>query len=163
LRAYDLEQHRRMMADLAKRSRYFLVNPGKFNRPEETGGVSEFGHRYFEGAAPGTVMLGEIPRNKEFKKIFNWEDAVIHLPFDSEDIGAVMKQLDREPERQMTVRRTNMIQSLLHFDWVYRWESILQIAGLSAIPALYKRKQMLAQRAAMLEEALMEPNVALRQ
>jgi hypothetical protein len=157
LRAYDLEQHRRMVADLAKRSRYFLVNPGRINKPEEAGGQSEFGYRYFEAAAPGTIMLGETTRNKEFKKVFHWNDAVIHLPFDSEDIGAIMKDLDRQPERQMSMRRTNMTQSLLHHDWAYRWERILEIANLAPVPALFKRKERLVERAAMVEEGQMEP------
>ena len=47
-----------MMANMAKRSRYFIVSPGKFNNPAETGGLSEFGYRYFEAAAPGTIMIG---------------------------------------------------------------------------------------------------------
>jgi hypothetical protein len=57
------------------------VSPGSFDRPEETGGQSEFGYRYFEAAAPGTIMIGMRPaNNKEFDKIFTWKDAVIEVP-----------------------------------------------------------------------------------
>ena len=161
LRAYSVEQHRRMMSDMAKRSRYFLVNPGKFNKPEETGGQSEFGYRYFEGAAPGAIMIGDVPRNnQEFSKIFHWEDAVIQLDLENEDIAPVIRELDSQPERQMRIRRNNMVQCLLHHDWAYRWESILETVGLAPLPALLQRKEILRKRAAMVEEALVEPNAA---
>lgn len=152
LRAYDIEQHRRMMADMAKRTRYFLVNPGKINNPGETGGQVEFGYRYVEGAAPGTIMVGEIPRNKQFGKIFNWDDVVIQMPFDSEDIGNIIKELDRQPERQMNIRRNNITQVLQHHDWLYRWEDVLAIAGLDPLPAVSRRKEELNRRVALVQE-----------
>jgi len=152
LRAYDIDEHRRLMAAKTKRARYFLVNPGKIDRPEETGGKVEFGYRYFEGAAPGTIMIGEIPRNQEFPKIFHWEDAVIQMPFDSENIGQIIKDLDRQPERQAAIRRNNITQVLLNHDWLHRWETVLGIAGLDPLPALGRRKEELLRRAALVQE-----------
>jgi len=152
LHAYNLDEHRALVANLAKRSRYFIVNPGKIDMPEETGGQAEFGYRYFEAAAPGTIMIGERCKNREFEKMFTWEDAVINSPFDSEDIGEVMKDLDRQPERQARIRRENIVQSLLNHDWAYRWESVLKVAGLEPLSGLVKRKQKLVERAAMVQE-----------
>ena len=57
----------------------------------------------------------------------------------------------------MSMRRTNMTQSLLHHDWAYRWERILEIANLAPVPALSKRKERLAERAVMVEEGQLEP------
>lgn len=151
LHVYDLVEHRQLMANMAKRSRYFIVNPGKIDRPEETGGQSEFGYRYFEGAAPGAIMIGSRPKNKEFERIFNWEDAVIDLPFGSDEIGVTIKELDKQPERQMRIRKNNIIQSLLRHDWVYRWETILKMAGLAPLPALLKRKEKLKELSDMVE------------
>ena len=153
LRAYDLEEHRQMMANMAKRSRYFIVSPGKFDKPEETGGQSEFGYRYFEAAAPGTIMIGMRPaNNKEFDRIFNWQDAVIEVPFTSDEIGSVIRALDKEPERQMTIRRTNITQCLLNHDWVYRWESVLGLVGMQPLPMLHDRKRILKEHAATVEK-----------
>jgi hypothetical protein len=149
--AYDLAQHRSLMAEMAKRSRYFIVNPGKVNAPEETGGLSEFGYRYFEGAAPGAIMIGERPRNGEFDRIFHWPDAVIDLPFGSDHIGAVIKELDAQPERQQRIRRTNVIQSLRHHDWAHRWEAVLTMTGLAPLSGLLRRKDRLEERAALAE------------
>lgn len=140
LLVYNIQEHRFLMANRAKRSRYFLVNPGKIDTPEETGGQREFGYRYFEGAAPGTIMIGDNPNNKQFDKIFTWPDAVIHMPFDSDDIGSIIRELDNDPERNHRVRIKNMVESLLHHDWAYRWEEVLRIAGLEPLPALRKRQ-----------------------
>ena len=152
LSAYNIAEHRRQVADMAKRTRYFLVNPGKIDRPEETGGQVEFGYRYFEGAAPGTIMIGEIPYNKEFPKIFHWDDVVIRMPFDSEDIGRIIEDLDRQPERQMNIRRNNITQVLMNHDWAHRWETVLGIAGLTPMPALTRRKAELHRLAELVQE-----------
>lgn len=157
LHAYSLEQHRLMVANMAKRSRYFIVNPGKIDSPEETGGLSEFGYRYFEAAAPGTIMIGERPNNKEFERNFNWEDSVIELRFGSDQIGEIMKELDKQPERQMRIRRNNILQSLLRHDWAYRWEALLKLAGIDPLPGLLKRKEKLKELAAVVEKERIEP------
>lgn len=154
LHAYNLEQHRQLVANMARRTKYFIVNPGKINLPQETGGQSEFGYRYFEGAAPGTVMIGETPKNEEFSKIFHWEDAVVHLPFGSDQIGTVIRELDEHPERQARIRRTNIVESLLHHDWVYRWEAVLRMADLSPLPQLQARKERLRELTAMVQEEM---------
>ena len=141
--SYNIEDHRFLMASMAKRSRYFIVNPGKIDAEEETGGQSEFGYRYFEGAAPGTVMIGDIPKNRQFGRIFGYPDAVLHLPFGSEKIGEIIEEMDRQPERQREIRRTNVVQCLLNHDWAYRWETILGLAGLTPRPELIERKRRL--------------------
>jgi hypothetical protein len=142
-----------MMANMAKRSRYFIVSPGKFDRPEETGGVSEFGYRYFEAASAGTIMLGMRPyNNKEFDKIFTWQDAVIEVPFTTDEIVTAIREFDKEPERQMKVRQTNITQCLLHHDWAYRWESILNLVGMKPLPVFQNRLRALNELASRVEE-----------
>ena len=69
------------------------------NRPEFTVGRDEISARFYEGAAAGTVMIGEAPRTDEFKRQFDWPDAVIDLPFDSPDIGNILADLNGDPER----------------------------------------------------------------
>jgi hypothetical protein len=137
-------EHRRLTANMAKRSRYFLVNPGKVNAPGETQGQVEFGNRFFEGAAAGTIMIGETPQNDRFAEVFSWPDAVIHMPFDSADIGQVIRQLERDPDRQARIRRTNVTETLRRHDWVYRWEAILRAVGLEPLSELANRKARLA-------------------
>jgi len=158
LQAYDLDEHRSLLANMAKRSRYFIVSPGKFDKPEETGGQNEFGHRYFEAAAPGAIMIGmRCANNKEFDKIFNWEDAVIEVPFNSDAIVDAIRELDRQPERQARIRQTNMLQCLLHHDWAHRWEAVLNMVGMRPLPMLQERKERLRDLAEIVRKAPFEP------
>jgi len=135
--------HRILLANIAKRSRYFLANTAKIDCKSETHGQSEIGYRFVEGAAAGTVMIGEHPRNEAFKKHFDWPDAVIRVPFDAPNISEVLAELDSQPERLAEIRKNNIVQSLLRHDWVYRWRAILDIVGLKPGPALIAREERL--------------------
>jgi len=141
--AISLREHRALFASLAKRSKYFIVNPGKIDEPHETGKQIEFGYRYFEGAASGAILVGERPNNELFPRLFDWPDSVIRLPYDSSDIDIVMKDLDADPERQDRIRRTGVAQALMRHDWVYRWEAILDAVGLEPMQGMLQRKDRL--------------------
>ena len=146
-------EHRSLFANIAMRSRYFIVNPGKIDSPAETNQQIEFGTRYFEGAASGTVMIGERPENKEFETHFDWTDGVISMQFGSDEVAQILMELDRDPERQAQIRKANVTQSLRRHDWVYRWEAVLRMAGLDPIPALHERKRRLQNLAGVAEDA----------
>ena len=141
--ANNAKVHRALLANLAKRSRYFIVNPGKIDRQEERGNQIEIGGRYFDGAASGTIMIGEQPRNEEFERLFDWPDAVTQLPYHSCDIDKVIKALDADPERKDSIRKTSVVQALMRHDWVYRWEAVLKTAGLGPMPGLLERRERL--------------------
>jgi spore maturation protein CgeB len=150
--AFNTKEHRLLLANTAKRSRYFIVNPGLIDRPEIRGEQSEMGNRYFEGAASGAIMIGEHPQNDEFGKLFDWPDAVLHLPFDSADIDTIINEFDQQHDRQENIRRNGVVQSLLRHDWVYRWETVLKTAGLEPTPAFLERKQQLNNLAISIEK-----------
>lgn len=150
----DYRQHRSLLANIAKRSRYFVAHPGKINQPSETHGQSEIGSRFFEGAAAGTVMIGEHPENDAFRENFDWPDVVINVPFDSPNIADILAELDSQPERLEKIRKTNVIQSLLRHDWVYRWRSILDRVGLKPRPALIAREERLKKLAGDIKKTL---------
>jgi hypothetical protein len=139
--AIHSKEHRKLFANVIKRSRYFIVNPGLIDRPDRRGDQIEIGNRYFEGAAAGAIMIGEHPDNEEFRKLFDWPDAVVHLPYNSDKIDAIIEALDRDPDRQNVMRKNNVRQALLRHDWVYRWETVLKTAGLEPMPGLDQRKR----------------------
>jgi hypothetical protein len=145
------QEHRALLANMAKRSRFYVVNPGLIDRPEIRGDQIEIGNRYFEGAAAGCIMVGEVPRNEAYGKLFDWPDAVIPLPFGSDRIGEIIDEFDRQPDREEALHRNNIVQALRRHDWAYRWESILKIGGLDASPELIERKELLERRAALVE------------
>ena len=58
------QEHRTMLATLLRNSRYFIANRSHVNNPEFTAGRDEISARFYEGAAAGTVMIGEAPRTQ---------------------------------------------------------------------------------------------------
>jgi len=140
-------EHRILFSNTAKRSKYFIVNPGLIDRPEVRGNQMETGNRYFEGAAAGTIMLGERPDNPAFEELFGWPDAVIQMPYNCGEVEEIIGPIESDPERQDRIRRRNVAEALMRHDWVYRWEVILQAVGLEPTLAMSRRKDTLSQLA----------------
>ena len=138
-------EHRLMLAAILKHSSYYFANRSHVNKPEFTAGRDEISARFYEGAAAGTVMIGEAPRTDEFKRQFDWPDAVIHVPFDSPDIGRRLADLNRDPERLRTVRRNNAREAALRHDWLHRIQVVFDILGLTPTDGMRVRAQRLDQ------------------
>jgi hypothetical protein len=136
-------EHRLMLATILKHTRYFIANRGYVNRPEFTRGREEISARFYEGAAAGTVMIGEAPRAAEFERQFDWPDAVIHTPFDSADIGRILAKLDDDRERLQAVRRNNARQAALRHDWLHRIQVVFDSLGLEPTDRMRARAQRL--------------------
>jgi hypothetical protein len=139
----NYREHRDFFSNMAKRSRFFVVAPAKEGIPEETGGQVEIGARYYEGAAAGTVMIGQAPECEAFRELFPWQDAVISLQADGSDVIKVLSSLEAEPERISAISRRNAAEALLRHDWVYRWKEILRVAGIEPSPRMKLREQRL--------------------
>lgn len=144
---YDYKQHRNHFSNIAKRSKYFIVAPGKVNSPDETQGQEEIGRRYYEGTAAGTVMIGQAPDCDSFRKMFPWPDAVINIRPDGSDVMDVIAGLNRVPEQALAISQRNAAEALLRHDWVYRWKELLQVAGLDPMPAMAVRERRLREAA----------------
>lgn len=146
------DEHRVLLAEQLKRTRYFLAYPARIDRPELHQGHLEMAFRYIEGAAAGTVMLGMLPTTAEGRQLLDWEDAVIDLPFDSPDIVEVIKDLDTQPHRLSRICRSGVVNALRRFDWLHSWQKILHTVGLSPTPRLQERQEALNRIAEMLEK-----------
>ncbi len=146
-RAIHWKEHRLLFANTAKRSRYFIVNPALIDRRDVRGDQNEMGNRYFEGAASGAVMIGERPQNQEFEKMFDWPDAVLDLPYGSTNVERIMKEVESRPDWEEEMRWSNVVQTLLRNDWAYRWEMVLDAAGLDPLQGLRDRKERLGRLA----------------
>jgi hypothetical protein len=140
-------EHRLQLANLIKRSRYFVANKAKVTEKGETGTQEEVGFRFFEGAAGGAVMIGDPPDVDSFREHFDWPDAVIHLPYGSADVGDLIADLDRQPERLAAIRRDNLVNALRRHDWAYRWEAVLDSVGMEPTPELRIRRGRLEELA----------------
>jgi hypothetical protein len=149
-KVFDHREHRDLLASLSKRSRYFTVARAKMNDNLQTQAQIEFGHRYYEGAAAGAVMIGQVPDCESFRKMFSWQDAVIKTQIDGSDVVEILRSLDFEPERLRELSRRNAVESLLRHDWLYRWQTIFDVAGIkqsSGMITRYERLQKLAKGA----------------
>jgi hypothetical protein len=142
-RVKDYRHHRELYANKAKRSRYFFVQPAKAYAPEEMKGQVEVGTRFFEASAAGAIMLGHAPNCEAFENMFGWPDAVIEIKPDGSNAAEILSNLAEQPERLRKISRRNSMEALLRHDWVYRWEKILNIAGLAPTPQLEIRKNCL--------------------
>ena len=145
--------HRLMMANNIKRAKFFLVQKAKADEPNQTKGQVEVGSRFFEGCAGGSVLIGDPPDCPTFHEQFDWEDAVIHLPFDAEDVSMLFDPSTFPKERMEAIHRRNSIQSLRRHDWAYRWEFVLNELGLEPSEKLLSRKQQLHQLADAIESS----------
>jgi len=138
-------EHRGMLATILKHSCYYIANRSYVNQPERTAGRDEISARFYEGAAAGTVMIGDAPRTEEFKRQFDWPDAVIHLPFDSPDIGRVLADLNGAPERLRAIRRNNAREAALRHDWLHRIRVVFDVLGLAPTEEMGARARRLNQ------------------
>jgi len=139
----DPVQHRRLYSRTLKRSRFFIVNPGLIDRPDVRGNQIEIGYRYFDGIAAGAINVGERPQNEVYPQLFDWPDSMIDFPYNSTEFEKLIQALDKDPEKEAQMRRTNVHQALLRHDWLYRWETVLKAVDLEPLPILMERKTRL--------------------
>lgn len=151
------QAHHHNYANTLKRSRYFLSFLAKIVNTKQRGTQEEFGLRYLEGIAAGTVMLGSKVANPSFEKYFDWDDAVIDVPFDASNIADIIRLLDANPERTDLIRRNNVVNALHRHDHLHRWEQVLEIARMSPLPKMVGRRNQLAALAQMAGQGNSEP------
>jgi hypothetical protein len=150
-------EHRSLYANFLKRSQFTIVNRAKFDLLGTSNPQEEVGPRFFESAASGTIMLGARPNCEAFRQNFDWDDAVIEIPFDCPDIQAVLKDLNAQPERLALARKNNLVNALQRHDWAYRWDYILRQCNLTAHPSLLERKAQLMALSHGIESGVMVP------
>ncbi len=138
-------EHRIMLATVLKHSSCFIANRSHVNNAEFTAGREEISARFYEGAAAGAVMIGEAPRTEEFRKQFDWPDAVIHVPFDSPDIGRILTDLNGDPERLRAVRHNSTREVALRHDWLHRIRVVFEALGLAPTEGMQARAHRLDQ------------------
>jgi hypothetical protein len=146
-------EHRLKLASLLKRSRYFLASRARANEPERAA-MEEMSGRFFEGAAAGTVMLGDPPKSPWFREHFGWPDAVVEMPFDCPDIADRIEALDRDPGRLARIRRDNVVNALSRHDWALRLRMIFDDAGLPPTAPMLARQARLRELADQAKETV---------
>jgi Glycosyl transferases group 1 len=136
-------EHRMLLASLLKRTRYFIANRAWADQPALTRGKDEIAARFYEGAAAGTIMLGDPPNSDDFRNQFDWQDPVIPMPFDAPKVASVIAELDADQARSARIRRDSVVNALLKHDWVYRLRVLLGVAGVRPTDAMLAREASL--------------------
>lgn len=154
----DYRQHREMFANLAKRSRYFMVAPGKVDSPGETDGQVEVGFRYYEGAASGAVMIGQPPNCNSFHQLFPWREPVVEVAPDGSNVVDVLRELISDPDRVARISSDNAKGALLTHDWMFRWKRLLEVVGLPGCSGITERELRLNELA---KAATMQANCSV--
>jgi hypothetical protein len=139
----DYRQHREHFANIAKRSRYFVVAAARMDQPDYRQGQVEAGYRYYEGAAAGAVMIGEAPDCDGYRELFGWSEAVVQIQPDGSDTMAAIAELDSDPERTTAISRRNMNEALRRHDWMHRWSEMFRIIGMEPSPRRAAREERL--------------------
>ena len=139
----DPREHRLLLANILRRSRYYIANRSRVNEPEFMMDRDEISYRFYEGAAAGTVMLGEPPRNPLFEQQFDWPDAVIRLPFNSPDIARFLAELDTDSQRLLRAQRNNLRNAALRHDWVHRVREVFNTLSLPPTAGMLAREEQL--------------------
>lgn len=143
-------QHRLLLGSLLQRSRFFLANRSRIDEPEHTGKHEEIAGRFYEGAAAGTVLLGDAPSTDEFRAQFDWPDAVMHMPFDCPRIEELLAELAADPQRLARISSENARNAALRHDWLHRLEVIFNTLGMPATPGMLERKRRLTELARLI-------------
>jgi hypothetical protein len=152
----NFSEHRIKLISLMQRTKFSINYFAKFDEPALTKNSQEIGFRFFEGAAAGTIMLGLPPANEMFSEYFDWEDVVIEIDPDSQDIINTIAKLESQPEKLANIRRQNVVNSLLKHDWVYRWQTVLAAFNLTPTQSIIDRQQQLQQLAQEIEMSAVE-------
>jgi len=152
-RVGNASEHRMLLANLLKRSRYYVANRSRVNEPENIGAKEEISSRFYEGVAAGAVLLGEPPGSDEFRRQFDWQDAVIRLSFDSPDAGEILAAIDANPERIERIRHDNVRNAALRHDWVHRLHAVFDTLRIRPTEAMLAREERLRSLAALVRRA----------
>lgn len=136
-------EHRTMLSNLIKRSRYFMVSPGKMLDLQETKGQMEPGMRYFEGAAAGAILIGQPVDTPSFRSLFDWPNIVTPLNPDGSDVEDALQELNLQPGLQRRISNQNAAICAQRHDWLHRWETILRLAETPATARFEVRKAQL--------------------
>lgn len=147
---------------MIKRAKFFMAHDFVVDNKGFFKGVKKqaLATRYFEGAAGGAVIVGSAQRCPEFAQCFDWDDAVIELPADLDDIGGFLRALEQQPERLARARLHNTVHSLRRHDWAHRWAQILQTLDLPRPTLMAERMAMLDTLATMAEQTAVSPYIA---
>jgi hypothetical protein len=125
----DHREHRKRYINILNRTKLFVVSPGKVVNPLNEVLPEEIGYRYFEGAACGTVMIGDIPNSPVFKECFDYPNPVLPIP-DSDELNSFLEEYTALSSDPFYPTRIAGLKNILeHFDHAHWWNKLMKYSG----------------------------------
>ena len=117
-----------------------MCHRSKFDDAAETGDVQEFGGRFFDAFAAGSIPIGELPDADHFRATFPRADSMVFQPAGQDGIVDTVLELKQDTDALDALGRVNAAEALRGHDWVHRWETMLAGVGLElAAPGRERR------------------------
>lgn len=148
----DSAEHRTNAAQLIRNSRFYIAHRAKFDAPEETGEAADFGGRFFDAQAAGSIPIGDPPRTREFRTLFSRPGSMVIAPAGEAGIVDQVLDLLAEPDQLEAASRANVVDALRSNDWIHRWSDLLASVGMQLQGRGEQRRRGLAELADLVEQ-----------
>jgi hypothetical protein len=120
---HDFYEHRRLFWQQLRKSKIALAFDPLFTG-EKRFRFSFVGQRWFESAAAGCVIVGKRPNCPEMDELFDWPDATIELPDNTNEMTDFIKYMLNNYDLE-SIGHRNYEECLSRHDWRLRIGDIL--------------------------------------
>lgn len=148
----DHRQHRAHYVEQCARSKVFVSNFARFDQRDLHGGNVEFGLRYFEGLAAGTIMLGEHPAPERVREVIGDAPGIFDFAADATEMPAELLDLLADTAACDRVHAAHRALALRRHDVAHWWSSVVDTTGLPPAAGHHERLQRLEAAAAALTD-----------
>jgi hypothetical protein len=147
----DWSEHRLNIAGQGQRATFYIAHRAKFDVPWESEQCEDFGNRFFDAGAAGSIPLGEIPTTAGFRSYFPAVDDMVRVPTGTSGIVKALLAYLEDADRCLAVSRGLVVDALRRHDWLHRWTTMLGGVGLEPSTAAVRRIDQLARLASAVE------------
>lgn len=141
--AADHVVHRNLLASLVQHAKLFVVDYAKIGHTDQSAGQLSWGPRHVEGMGGGAVQIGYAPDSEDYKRNFDWPEAIFSLPEDPAEAAAEVGRLLDNPDEIDRRRAANFAHVALKHDWLHRWQLILDHFGMPHTEKMEHRRSSL--------------------
>ena len=107
----DWQEHRLNTAGQGQHATFYIGHRAKFDVPEESQSTQEFGNRFFDAGAAGSIPVGEIPTTDGFRRYFPDVDDMIRVPTGTTGIVDAICGYRADEERCIRVARRLVVDA----------------------------------------------------
>lgn len=137
--------HRAHFYEETARSLAFVANMARFDLPELRGDSHEFGLRYFEALACGTVPVGVHPPVAAQQRVLGSLSGLIDFPVEPAEMPAALVDLLADRPAALELGLANRRLALQYHDVLHRWDDMSAALRIGPTPGTERRRARLDQ------------------